>query len=102
VQSMMARQLGLDAPPEPQDITDALAAAFCHCQRRWSLVPEGRCKPKRSVPRKARQPGAPSHGEESTWKALLGSSRARVLATGRFRRREARGEERNRGPDEGG
>lgn len=33
VQRMMGRLLRLDAPPEPVDASDALAAAFCHTQQ---------------------------------------------------------------------
>jgi len=32
VQAMMARLLDLDEPPYPQDVTDALAIAFCYAQ----------------------------------------------------------------------
>ncbi len=32
VQSMMTRLLNLDEPPHPQDVTDALAIAFCYAQ----------------------------------------------------------------------
>ncbi|MBN1442891.1 MAG: crossover junction endodeoxyribonuclease RuvC [Planctomycetes bacterium] len=41
VQSMMARLLGLEPPPEPVDVTDALALAYCCCRRAWrrSLAP---------------------------------------------------------------
>ncbi len=31
VQEMMRRALGLSAPPEPEDASDALAVAWCHC-----------------------------------------------------------------------
>ena len=43
VQKMMARQLGLDQPPEPPDVADALAIAFCYGQklRRWRQAPGG-------------------------------------------------------------
>ncbi len=37
VQRMMGRVLGLEADLEPVDITDALAAAFCHGQRLWKV-----------------------------------------------------------------
>ncbi|MFP6739297.1 MAG: crossover junction endodeoxyribonuclease RuvC [Planctomycetota bacterium] len=32
VQAMMTRLLNLDEPPHPQDVTDALAIAFCYAQ----------------------------------------------------------------------
>lgn len=32
VQAMVARRLGLDAPPSPADASDALAIAICHVQ----------------------------------------------------------------------
>ena len=32
VQTMVARRLGLDAPPSPADASDALAVAICHVQ----------------------------------------------------------------------
>ncbi len=32
VQKMMARLLNLDEPPDPPDVTDALALAFCYAQ----------------------------------------------------------------------
>lgn len=32
VQAMMTRLLDLDEPPHPQDVTDALAIAFCYAQ----------------------------------------------------------------------
>ena len=32
VQKMMARLLNFDEPPDPQDVTDALALAFCYAQ----------------------------------------------------------------------
>ena len=35
VQSMMVRILALEQAPEPMDVTDALAVAFCHGQRIW-------------------------------------------------------------------
>ena len=35
VQSMVARLLRLDPAPEPVDVTDALAMAFCYSQRLW-------------------------------------------------------------------
>ena len=31
IQRAMQRELGLDRPPEPPDVADALAAALCHC-----------------------------------------------------------------------
>tara|TARA_B100000809_G_C15026178_1_gene490226 strand:+ start:417 stop:932 length:516 start_codon:yes stop_codon:yes gene_type:complete len=41
VQAMMARLLNLDEPPDPKDVTDALALAFCYAQglRRPDLSP---------------------------------------------------------------
>ena len=35
IQAMMVRILGLDSTPEPPDVTDALALAFCYSQRLW-------------------------------------------------------------------
>lgn len=35
VQKMVARLLQLDELPEPKDITDAMAVAFCHGKRLW-------------------------------------------------------------------
>lgn len=59
VQSMMGRFLGLAVPPEPEDVTDALAAAFCHGQRLWRsriLAAAAATSPARPRPRaKARR-----------------------------------------------
>ena len=40
VQRAVARELGLAAPPEPNDVADALAAALCHyyTQRDWAAI----------------------------------------------------------------
>ncbi len=35
VQRMMVRLLSLESVPEPKDVSDAMAVAWCHCQRRW-------------------------------------------------------------------
>ena len=37
VQAMMTRLLDFDEPPYPQDVTDALAIAFCYAQGLWSI-----------------------------------------------------------------
>ena len=39
VQSMIARILRLDAPPQPADAADALAIALCHAWRRDAATP---------------------------------------------------------------
>ncbi|REJ05445.1 crossover junction endodeoxyribonuclease RuvC [Microbacterium bovistercoris] len=39
VQSMIARILRLDAPPQPADAADALAIALCHAWRRGAVAP---------------------------------------------------------------
>lgn len=39
VQSMIARILRLDAPPQPADAADALAIALCHAWRRGPAAP---------------------------------------------------------------
>lgn len=39
VQSMIARILRLDAPPQPADAADALAIALCHAWRRDAAAP---------------------------------------------------------------
>lgn len=41
VQSMIARILRLDAPPQPADAADALAIALCHAWRRGAAGPSG-------------------------------------------------------------
>jgi crossover junction endodeoxyribonuclease RuvC len=41
VQSMIARILRLDAPPQPADAADALAIALCHAWRRGPAAPDG-------------------------------------------------------------
>jgi crossover junction endodeoxyribonuclease RuvC len=40
MQRAVARELGLEAPPEPHDVADALAAALCHfyMQPDWAAV----------------------------------------------------------------
>ena len=50
VQSMMVRLLGLDGVPGPEDVTDALALAFCYAQRLWR-----RQLPERDASRASRQ-----------------------------------------------
>lgn len=42
VQSMIARILRLDAPPQPADAADALAIALCHAWRRGAAGAPGR------------------------------------------------------------
>ena len=37
VQAMMTRLLDFDEPPYPQDVTDALAIAFCYAQSLRSI-----------------------------------------------------------------
>ena len=41
VQFMVARLLGLDAPPEPADAADALAIAICHIHTAQTLAMQG-------------------------------------------------------------
>lgn len=41
VQTMIARILRLDAPPQPADAADALAIALCHAWRRGGAAPAG-------------------------------------------------------------
>jgi len=41
VQFMVARLLGLDAPPQPADAADALAIAICHIHTSQTLLAQG-------------------------------------------------------------
>ena len=41
VQAMIARILGLNAIPKPDDAADALAIALCHAWRRGAATPDG-------------------------------------------------------------
>ena len=40
VQQMIKLLLGLDAPPSPHDVADALAVAICHLQSSTGAIPE--------------------------------------------------------------
>lgn len=45
VQQMVTLLLGLDAPPEPLDVSDALAVALCHAHTASSTVPQADATP---------------------------------------------------------
>ncbi|BCS31352.1 crossover junction endodeoxyribonuclease RuvC [Luteitalea sp. TBR-22] len=45
VQQMVTMLLGLDAPPRPLDVSDALAVAICHAHTASSLVPQADATP---------------------------------------------------------
>lgn len=102
VQRMMARLLGLRVPPEPEDVTDALAAAFCHGQRIWRSgvldavsTKRGTSKggaSKRNASKRGARSRAPGGGSKKTLEerrpidAVLRAGKARVFRGSRFRR----------------
>jgi crossover junction endodeoxyribonuclease RuvC len=45
VQQMVTLLLGLDAPPKPLDVSDALAVALCHAHTASSTVPQADATP---------------------------------------------------------
>lgn len=62
VAAMVARRLGLPAPPTPEDAADALAVAVCHLDRRRAAERAARARPVAaapggpSAPRRTRSP----------------------------------------------
>ena len=90
VQSMMGRVLGLDQVLEPMDVTDALAAAFCHGQRMWraglNLDPGKRREGPRRTGGASVRVATPKSSRKSATKldieALIKSGKARVLSRG--------------------
>jgi crossover junction endodeoxyribonuclease RuvC len=93
VQSMMARVLSLDQAPEPMDVTDALAAAFCHGQRMWRKQLQAGVGTRRAIPPSAGvsqiRIAMSKSGRKAATKldidALIKSGKARVLSRGRRR-----------------
>lgn len=60
VAAMVARVLGLDAPPTPADASDALALALCHAWRSGATAaPAGTLTPAQEAWRKAEKSAAP-------------------------------------------
>jgi crossover junction endodeoxyribonuclease RuvC len=52
VQQMVKLLLGLDVPPKPHDVADALAVAICHSQKaNGALAARIRAEPARTAPR---------------------------------------------------
>lgn len=91
VQGMMQRVLGLREAPEPLDVTDALAAAFCHGQRLWraSLVsspPRSRASASFRLPGSAglTRRGLKRGGQ--TVKVPFDTRKARLILGKRFRK----------------
>jgi crossover junction endodeoxyribonuclease RuvC len=91
VQRMMGRILGLETAPEPADVTDALAAAFCHGQRMWRRRLNVDAGKRRAIPARAGVSSArfaPSQsGRKRATKldidALIKAGKARILSRGR-------------------
>ena len=82
VQRMMERVLRLDETPEPTDVSDALAVAFC-CAESVSRERRGTARTG-VVRRRKRRPGATtaasgSRNERALYARLLRSGRARVV-----------------------
>lgn len=104
VQKAMVRLLALRSAPEPTDVTDALAVAFCHARKLFRSVPDGArtgdaasgsrpgsgARP-RSAARTAPRPAAAAIPRE-TLRAILRGSRPRAFVGRRFRR-SRRGDE---------
>lgn len=54
VAAMVARRLGLTAPPTPEDASDALAVAICHLDARRAAGRAARARPAPAAPRSRR------------------------------------------------
>ncbi len=55
VQSMVRLLLGLDAPPSPHDVADALAVAICHLHNRVPTAASAVDRGSKAGPRSWRQ-----------------------------------------------
>jgi len=71
VQRMVTRLLGLEEPPEPADVSDAIAIAFCYGHRRERQRLAGR-EPVREIARRSRS------AQREKWQALVAKAEARA------------------------
>ena len=74
VQRMITRILELEAPPQPVDVSDALAIAFCYCQRLWRRDLE----PGRSA--RVVSSRASREAKRRRWEALVRQAEKRAAA----------------------